>query len=60
MSREEAISLATREATTRAVSAGADPGSISIVDIEEIPLTYLPSNAIRIRIKVVGSIPEVT
>ena len=60
MTREEAISSATKEATTRAVSAGADPESISIVDIEEIPLTYLPSNAIRIRIKVVGNIPEIT
>ena len=59
MSREEAISSATKEATTRAVSAGADPESISIVDIEEIPLTYLPSNAIRIRVKVVGNIPDI-
>jgi hypothetical protein len=27
-----------------------------VVDMEEIPLTYLPSNALRIRVKAVGDL----
>jgi len=33
-----------------------DLESIEIVDIEEIPLTYLPSNALRVKVKAVGNL----
>jgi N-methylhydantoinase A/oxoprolinase/acetone carboxylase beta subunit len=56
MSRDEAIDLAKDEAKRKAVEAGGDPKSIEIVDIEEIPLTYLPSNALRVKIKAVGNL----
>ena len=56
MSRDEALDLAKDEATQKAVEAGGDPKSIEIVDIEEIPLTYLPSNALRVKIKAVGNL----
>ena len=38
------------------VAAGAHPASVSIVDVEEVPLAYLPGNATRIRIKAVGDL----
>jgi hypothetical protein len=47
-----------REATARAVAAGADPERVEIVEQDEIPLTYLPSNAIRIRVKAVGALTD--
>lgn len=47
---EEVKSAAGREA----VRAGADSKSIEIVELEEIPLAYLPSNAVRFRVKAVG------
>ena len=56
MSREEALELAKNEAAGKAIEAGGDPNSIEIVDIEEIPLTYLPSNALRVKIKAVGNL----
>jgi len=56
MSRDEALDLAKDEATQKAVEAGGDPKSIEIVDIEEIPLTYLPSNALRVKVKAVGNL----
>jgi hypothetical protein len=40
----------------RAVAAGATPGSGHIVDIDEVPLAYLPGNATRIRVKAVGDL----
>ena len=54
--RAEALASAHREATQRCVAAGALPESIQIVDVEEIPLAYLPSNAVRIRVKAVGTL----
>lgn len=56
MSREVAIEAAKREAAVRAVAAGADPRTVRIVDIEEAPLAYLPSNATRVKVKAVGDL----
>ncbi|HYH11493.1 MAG TPA: hydantoinase/oxoprolinase family protein [Thermomicrobiales bacterium] len=56
MTRDQAVEAAKREATERAISAGADPGTIEIVDVEDIPLAYLPGNATRIRAKAVGDL----
>ena len=46
------------EAAGRATDAGADPATVEIVEIDEIPLTYLPSNALRVRVKAVGDLRE--
>ncbi|MEM0905849.1 MAG: hydantoinase/oxoprolinase family protein [Pseudomonadota bacterium] len=56
LSRDDALAMAKDEATRKAVEAGADPQSIEIVDIEEVPLAYLPSSATRIRVKAVGDL----
>jgi N-methylhydantoinase A/oxoprolinase/acetone carboxylase beta subunit len=55
-SREDVLNEASREATRKAVEAGADPASVVVVDVEEVPLTYLPSNAARIRVKAIGDL----
>jgi len=54
--RENAVDAARMAAADRAVAAGADAETVQIVDVEEIPLAYLPSNAIRIRAKAVGEL----
>jgi N-methylhydantoinase A/oxoprolinase/acetone carboxylase beta subunit len=56
MGREDALAQAREEAIQKAVSAGADPATVQIVDVEEVPLAYLPSNATRIRMKAVGDL----
>ncbi len=56
MSRQDALGSAKNEALARAVEAGADPGSLEIVELDEVPLTYLPSNAILIRAKAAGDL----
>jgi N-methylhydantoinase A/oxoprolinase/acetone carboxylase beta subunit len=43
-----------QEAIERAVAAGAGPGAVRIVLWEEIPIAYLPGNAVRLRAKAVG------
>ncbi|WP_217167733.1 hydantoinase/oxoprolinase N-terminal domain-containing protein [Streptomyces sp. AC512_CC834] len=55
-SRESVIGEAKEEAVARAVAAGADPSTVSIVDFDEVPLSYLPGNATRIRAKAVGDL----
>ena len=54
--REAALETAKQEAKDRAADAGAESGSIEILDIEEIPLAYMPGGAVRIRVKVAGSL----
>lgn len=54
LSREEALETARKEATDKAIAAGAKPESIELLDQEDVPLAYLPGNATRIRLKVVG------
>jgi N-methylhydantoinase A/oxoprolinase/acetone carboxylase beta subunit len=56
MTREEAMTDARRRAGEAAVQAGASVGSIEIVDVEDVPLAYLPGNATRVRVKAVGEI----
>jgi N-methylhydantoinase A/oxoprolinase/acetone carboxylase beta subunit len=56
MSRDEALAEAKTEATNRAISAGAQADTIEIVDVEEVPLAYLPGNATRIMVKAVGDL----
>lgn len=56
MTREAAVADAKNIATEEAVKAGADASTIRIVDVEDIPLAYLPGNATRIRVKAVGDL----
>jgi N-methylhydantoinase A/oxoprolinase/acetone carboxylase beta subunit len=52
--RRAAVEEASEEAAYRAIRAGADPGSVEIVGIEEVPLAYLTTPAVRIRAKAAG------
>jgi N-methylhydantoinase A/oxoprolinase/acetone carboxylase beta subunit len=54
--RDTVLDEARQEAVDRAVAAGARPGSVRVVDVEEVPLAYLPGNATRIRVKAVGQL----
>ena len=54
--RQVALDEACDEARERAVAAGAEPGTVQIVELEEIPLAYLTSPAVRIRAKAAGTL----
>jgi len=56
MSRAQALQEAERLARERACAAGADPERVEILDLEEIPLAYLPGNAVRIKAKAAGNL----
>jgi len=54
--RDAVADEARQEAVDRAVVAGADPATVSVVDFDEVPIPYLPGNATRIRCKAVGDL----
>ena len=59
LSRTEALDQATALASERTVAAGAAPDGVEVLDLEEVPLAYLPGNAVRIKVKAVGSLKTV-
>ena len=58
LSRDEAIAAARRIAEDRAVQAGAERDSLKTVDVEDMPIAYLPGNALRVRVRVAGAIAD--
>ena len=58
MTREAAIAEARRIAEQRAVSGGANSATLQVVEVEDLPLAYLPGNSIRVRVRVVGDIAD--
>jgi len=53
-SRESILAEAREMACERACRAGADPNTLELIESEDIPLAYLPGNAVRLRVKVAG------
>jgi N-methylhydantoinase A/oxoprolinase/acetone carboxylase beta subunit len=56
LTRDEAIARARRAAEDKAVAAGADRATLSVVEVEDLPLAYLPGNSLRTRVRVGGEI----
>ena len=63
-SRMDAIAAATKVAEDDAVAGGADRESVKVIETEDIPIAYLPGNAlrvrVRVRVRVVGDIAAVS
>ncbi len=56
LSRTEAIEQATRLATLRALEAGAAEDTLTTIETEDMPLSYLPGNSLRVRVRRVGDV----
>jgi N-methylhydantoinase A/oxoprolinase/acetone carboxylase beta subunit len=54
--REAMLKEAAEEAKEQAIAAGADPRTVELVELEEIPLAYLVTPAVRIRAKAAGAL----
>ena len=54
--RDAIFDAARQEAVDRAIARGAAPKTVEIVEIDEIPVTYLPGDASRIRVRAVGEL----
>lgn len=56
--REDALAAMRRAAAERVVAAGGAAGSVEIVDMEEIFLSYLPGRSAQVRMKAVGDLAD--
>ena len=56
LGREKTLELAKELAFQQAIEAGADPEQLVLIDLEEVPLSYLPGNATKIRAKAAGGL----
>jgi N-methylhydantoinase A/oxoprolinase/acetone carboxylase beta subunit len=54
LGRTASIEAATEMAKQRTVQAGADPETLIVVEVEDLPLAYVPGDALRVRVRVVG------
>jgi N-methylhydantoinase A/oxoprolinase/acetone carboxylase beta subunit len=54
--REAVIHEAIEQVKQKAIDAGASPSSVEIINIEEVPMAYVPSNVVRIRAKAAGEL----
>ena len=54
--RDAVIEELKNQAKLEATKAGADETTVEVVELEEIPLAYLPSNAVRFKVKAVGNL----
>ncbi|WP_105420509.1 MULTISPECIES: hydantoinase/oxoprolinase N-terminal domain-containing protein [Neorhizobium] len=56
VSRDEALTTAEAGAQNAAVASGAGRESLKTVEVEDIPVAYLPGGARRVRVRVIGDI----
>jgi len=54
--RDAALAAASAEAIDLAVAAGAARASVQVIDVEEVPLAYIPGGAVRLRVRAVGDL----
>jgi hypothetical protein len=55
LTRDEAIAAARCSAEVRVVQAAAARDSHKTVDVEDMPIAYLPGNAMPVRVRVAGA-----
>ena len=55
--REAVLDDARQEAKDKAIAAGATAASVEIIEMEQVPINYLPGNPTRLRVKAVGDLP---
>jgi len=56
LGRDAALASAKQEAKERAIAAGALRDTLEVVDIEELPMAYIPGGSVRIKVKVAGQL----
>jgi N-methylhydantoinase A/oxoprolinase/acetone carboxylase beta subunit len=55
--RDAILDEAKAEALGNAIRAGASESSVEIIEVEQLPISYLPGNPSRLRVKAVGDLP---
>jgi len=54
LGREGALAQARKEACDAALAAGAEPSSVEVVDVVELPMTHMKTGAVQVKVRAVG------
>jgi N-methylhydantoinase A/oxoprolinase/acetone carboxylase beta subunit len=54
--REQALDAARHIAEQRAIDAGADMSTMEVLDVEDVPMSYIPGNPLRVRLRVIANL----
>lgn len=54
--RDDVLADLRRQAEGRVVSAGGDPATVEVVEVDEVMLSYMPGHAAQVRVKAVGDL----
>lgn len=54
--RDEAIAETLRTARAQAVAAGAAPDTLAVLDVDDTPMSYIPGDPLRVRVRVIGDL----
>jgi N-methylhydantoinase A/oxoprolinase/acetone carboxylase beta subunit len=54
--REKALTQAKDEARSAAIAAGAEPDSVEIVELTELPMTHMRTSAVQVKVRAVGKL----
>jgi N-methylhydantoinase A/oxoprolinase/acetone carboxylase beta subunit len=56
--RDRSLAQARLLAEKACLASGANPATLEVVEIEDIPLAYMPGDALRVRVRVVGELAQ--
>ncbi len=56
LGRDTALNQAKEDATNAAISAGADPGTVEIIDVIELPMTHMQTGSVQMIVRAVGDL----
>jgi len=56
--RQDVLEEAKQEAIQKAIIAGADPDTVELIDLEELPMAYVTSEFVRIKAKAAGQMKK--
>lgn len=56
LGRQETLQIAKQDAIRKAIDNGADPDTVEVVDIVELPMTHMQTTAVQVKVRAVGNL----
>jgi N-methylhydantoinase A/oxoprolinase/acetone carboxylase beta subunit len=56
LGRQETLQIAKQDAIQKAIDNGADPDTVEVVDIVELPMTHMQTTAVQVKVRAVGNL----
>ncbi len=60
MQRDDAIAQAIEYAKADAIEKGANAATLEVIEVEDVPMSYMPGNNLQVKVKVIGEIQSLS